>query len=75
MNTEKILELENIRIQKVQDIPCVLYADIPDDIKSIFNDWVMRHTFMSDEEGVIAIYMGDWENFLNYLRCKPTFWD
>lgn len=75
MNTEKILELESIRIQKVQDIECVLYKDIPDDIKSIFNDWIVGQTVMSNDAGEIAIYIRDWNNFLNYLRCKHTFWD
>jgi len=75
MNTEKIRELENIKPHKVQGIFCILYADIPDDIKSIFNDWIIGQTVISNDEGEMGIYIRDWNNFLNYLRGKPTFWD
>lgn len=72
---EEIQKLANIKPHEIYGMSCILYTQIPDDIKPIFDKWIAGQTVMSNDTGEMAIYIWDWENFLNYLQDKPTFWD
>jgi len=54
---------------------CILVDDIPAEVRSRFDKWFEGQTGLITKDNRLAVYAWDWENFLNHLENKTTFWD